>query len=51
MMMMMLLLLLLLFNNHCFFQVAVIDQGRVVELGAHDELMKLGNIYTGLYNK
>jgi len=27
----------------------VVDRGRIVEAGAHDELMLLGGTYAGLY--
>ena len=32
-------------------KIAVIQQGELKELGRHDELLKLGGIYSGLYNK
>jgi len=32
-------------------QIAVIDQGRIVELGKHDELLALDGYYAGLYQK
>ncbi len=32
-------------------QIAVLVEGRIVELGGHDELMELGGYYTGLFEK
>jgi ATP-binding cassette subfamily B protein len=32
-------------------QIAVLDQGRIVELGRHDELLSLDGYYAGLYQK
>ena len=32
-------------------KIAVIDNGKIVELGRHDELMSLNGIYGGLYNE
>jgi ATP-binding cassette, subfamily B, multidrug efflux pump len=32
-------------------RIAVLDQGRIVELGTHDELLALNGYYTDLYNK
>ena len=30
-------------------RIAVMDEGQIVELGPHDELMELGGVYAGLY--
>jgi ATP-binding cassette subfamily B protein len=30
-------------------RIVVLDEGRIAELGSHDELMQLGRIYAGLY--
>jgi ATP-binding cassette subfamily B protein len=32
-------------------QIAVLDRGRIVELGRHDELLSLDGYYAGLYRK
>jgi ATP-binding cassette subfamily B protein len=32
-------------------RIAVLDKGRIVELGTHDELLSLNGYYTELYNK
>ncbi len=32
-------------------RIAVLHQGRIVELGTHDELITLNGYYTELYNK
>ena len=30
-------------------RIVVLDEGQIAEVGSHDELMKLGKIYAGLY--
>jgi ATP-binding cassette subfamily B protein len=32
-------------------QIAVLDRGRIVEIGRHDELLELDGYYAGLYQK
>lgn len=34
-----------------FDEILVMDHGRIVERGTHDELMKLGGVYAGLYGR